>query len=456
VAPLPARIFREYDVRGVAGEDLTDGVARRIARARGTMVRAAGGRRVVVGRDCRLSSPRLAEQAVAGLLSTGVDVLDVGVVPTPLASFAAATLGTDGVCMVTASHNPAEYNGFKVGLGGAMLHGDGVQELRRVAEAARFAEGQGARTSHDAAPAYLARAREALSPGPRRLRAVVDAGNGTGGILALPLLRALRVEVVPLFAEPDGRFPNHHPDPVDEENLAALRAEVAARRADVGIALDGDGDRLAAVDEEGGVLWGDRLLLLFARALLAERPGAAVVGEVKCSQTLFDDVARRGGRAIMSKAGHSIVRARMKAEGAVLAGEMSGHLFFADRWLGFDDAIYASGRLVELLSRTDAPLSSLLADAPRAFASPEIRVPCPEEKKAEVVRRAQAWFSERHPTVTVDGARIAFEGGWGLVRASGTQPLIILRFEAASEPRLAEIAALVRGRVDALLREVGV
>jgi phosphomannomutase/phosphoglucomutase len=453
---IPPAIFREYDVRGVADRDLTAEGVHCIARAVGTLVREAGGRSVVLGRDVRTTSERFARAAAEGLASTGVDVVDLGLVPTPVASFAAATLPVDGLCVVTASHNPPEYNGLKVAVRGETLHGDGVQALRRVCEAGRFARGAGAVRSHDGVTPYGRRFRESLRLGPRRLRVVADAGNGAGGFVAMPLFHALGLDLVPLFAEPDGTFPNHPADPSDPANLEALRARVRETGADLGVAWDGDADRVAAVDERGEILWGDLLLLLFARALLAEHPGATVVAEVKCSMALYEDVARRGGRAVMSKAGHSIVRARMKAEGALLAGEMSGHVFFADRWPGFDDGLYAAARLVELVSHGDAPLSALLADVPRTFATPELRRPCPDDRKAEVVRRAQAWFGARHDTVTVDGVRIAFPGGWGLVRASGTQPLLVLRFEATSEARLSEIRAYVTERLEAIMREAGV
>ncbi len=453
--PISPTIFREYDIRGVVDEDLTEEAVHAIGRGLGTMVRAADGARVVLGRDCRLSGERFATAMAAGLQASGVDVVDVGVVPTPLTYFAAHTLAVDGLCMITGSHNPPEYNGLKVGVGKTTLHGEGVQELRRLVESGRFATGRGTLTRQDVVASYRQHVRENLRLGARRPKVVVDAGNGTGGVVAVPLFESLGLEVVPLFIEMDGRFPNHHPDPTVERNLEALRARVREVGADLGIAYDGDADRVGAVDERGGVLWGDQLMILFARALLDENPGAAIVGEVKCSMTLYDDIARRGGRPIMWKAGHSLIKAKMKEEGALLAGEMSGHIFFAHRWFGFDDGIYSSARLVELLSRTAAPLSSLLADVPRTWASPEIRVDCPEDKKFEVVRRAQAWFAARHEAVTVDGVRVTFPDGWGLVRASNTQPLLVLRFEATSEPRLREIAALVTGKVEELKREVG-
>jgi phosphomannomutase / phosphoglucomutase len=452
---LSPTIFREYDVRGVADRDLTEEAVALVARALAARLREAGGRRAAVGRDARLSSPRFARVAIDALASCGVDVLDLGEVPTPLVSFVAHGGGVDGTCMITGSHNPPEYNGLKVGLGTATLHGEAIQDLRRVALAGRFPVGEGTVTRHDPVPEYGRRVRESLRLGKRRLEVVVDAGNGTGGVVAVPLLESLGMDVVPLFVEPDGRFPNHHADPTVEANLEALQAKVLEAGADVGIAYDGDADRVGAVDERGRVLWGDQLVLLFARALLAEHPGATVIAEPKCSMTLFEDVARRGGRAIMWQAGHSIIKAKMKAEGALLAGEMSGHVFFGDRWPGFDDGIYASCRLVELLSRTDAPLSALLADVPRTESTPELRMACPEEHKFEVVRRARAWFSARHETITVDGVRVIFPDGWGLVRASNTQPLLVLRFEARTRDRLDEIRALVEGKVRELLREVG-
>ena len=452
---ISSTLFREYDIRGVVDRDMTEEAVHLVGKGLGTMVRKAGGSRVVVGRDCRLSGGRFAEMMITGLNATGVDVVDVGVVPTPLTYFAACTLDVDGLCMITGSHNPAEYNGLKVGVGKTALHGAGIQELRRMVDSEKFIHGKGTTRVHDIVTPYKEYVRQNLSFGPRKLKVVVDAGNGTGGVIAVPIFKALGIEVVPLFVEMDGRFPNHHPDPTVEENLEQLKKKVLEVKADVGIAYDGDADRVGAVDERGGVLWGDQLMILFSRALLEENPGAAIVGEVKCSTNLFDDIAKKGGRPIMWKAGHSLIKAKMKEEGALLAGEMSGHIFFAHRWFGFDDGIYSSARLLELLSRTDAPLSSLLSDVPKTFASPEIRFDCPEDKKFEIVRRAQEWFAARYEAVTVDGVRVTFPDGWGLVRASNTQPLLVLRFEATSERRLEEIARLVTGKVEELKKELG-
>ncbi|HUL58622.1 MAG TPA: phosphomannomutase/phosphoglucomutase [Anaeromyxobacteraceae bacterium] len=452
---LSPTIFREYDIRGLVDQDLTEEAVLLVGKALGTKIREAGGRRAAVGRDARLSGERFAKQVFAGLTSTGVDVVDLGVVPTPLTYFAAFTLEVDGICMITGSHNPPEYNGLKVGVGKTTFHGEEIQALRRLAESGKFATGAGKVSAQDVVGPYREDVRSRLRFGKRRLKVVVDAGNGTGGVVAVPLFEALGLEVVPLFVEMDGRFPNHHPDPTVEKNLEALRAKVLETHADVGIAYDGDADRVGAVDEKGSVLWGDQIMILFSRALLAEQPGAAIVGEVKCSMTLYDDIARRGGRPIMWKAGHSLIKAKMKEEGALLAGEMSGHIFFAHRWYGFDDGIYSSARLLELLSHTAQPLSALLADVPRTYSTPELRVDCPEDKKFEVVRRAQEFFRSRFDAVTVDGVRVVFADGWGLVRASNTQPLLVLRFEAKTPERLDEIGKLVRGKVDEIMRQVG-
>ncbi len=447
-------VFREYDIRGVAGTDLTEETVGLVARALGTKVRAAGGSRVAVGRDVRLSGPGFHAAAVAGLTATGCDVVDLGVVPTPLTYFAAQTLDVHGLCMITGSHNPPEYNGMKIGVGKTTLYGEAIQEILRMVQRGEFATGQGKVTPHDIVTPYQDYVAANLKLGARRLKVVVDAGNGTGGV-AVPIFQRLGLDVVPLFLEPDGRFPNHHPDPTVEKNLEHLKRKVLETGADVGIAYDGDSDRVGAVDEKGQVLWGDQLMILFSRAILKERPGAAIVGEVKCSFTLYDDIRKHGGRPIMWKAGHSLIKAKMKEEHAELAGEMSGHIFFGHRWLGFDDGIYSSGRLLELLSHAAGPMSTLLADVPRTFSTPELRVDCPEDKKFELVRRAQAFFSSRYQAVTVDGVRVEFPDGWGLVRASNTQPILVLRFEATTEGRLAEIRKLVEDEVARLLAELG-
>jgi phosphomannomutase/phosphoglucomutase len=448
-------IFREYDIRGLVDQDLNEDAVYLIGRALGTKVREAGGKKVAVGYDARLSGPRFARRAIAGLNDSGVDAVDLGIVPTPLVYFAAHVLDVDGGCMITGSHNPPEYNGMKIGVGKTTFHGAEIQALRRMIEAGAFATGTGTSTKHDIVGPYRDYVKNNLRLGKRKLKVVVDAGNGTGGVVAVPLFEALGFEVVPLFIEMDGNFPNHHPDPTVEKNLEHLKQKVRETKADLGIAYDGDADRVGAVDENGQVMWGDQITLLLARAILAEQPGAAIVSEVKCSMTLYDDIAKHGGRAIMWKAGHSLIKAKMKEEHAALAGEMSGHIFFAHRWFGFDDGIYSSARFLELLTHTDKKVSELLADVPKTFATPELRHDCPEDKKFEVVRRAQEWFASRYEAVTVDGVRVVFPDGWGLVRASNTQPLLVLRFEAKTQERLDEIERLVRGRVNEIMREMG-
>jgi phosphomannomutase / phosphoglucomutase len=448
-------IFREYDIRGLVDQDLNEEAVHLIGRALGTRVREAGGRRVVVGYDARLSGPRFARQAIAGLNASGVDAIDLGIVPTPLVYFAAHVLDVDGLCMITGSHNPPEYNGMKIGVGKATFHGEEIQALRQLIESGKFADGSGTSGKQDIVGPYQDYVRKNLRLGKRKLKVVIDAGNGTGGVVAVPLFQSLGIDVVPLFIEMDGNFPNHHPDPTVEKNLEALKKKVLETGADLGISYDGDADRVGAVDENAHVMWGDQITLLLAREILKEEPGAAIVSEVKCSMTLYDDIAKHGGRAIMWKAGHSLIKAKMKEEKAALAGEMSGHIFFAHRWFGFDDGIYSSARFLELLSHTDQPLSKLLDDVPKTYATPELRHDCPEDKKFEVVRRAQEWFAARYEAVTVDGVRVIFPDGWGLVRASNTQPLLVLRFEAKTPERAAEIEQLVRGRVEAIMRELG-
>ncbi len=436
-------IFREYDVRGIVDQDLDADTVRTLGRAFGTYAARAGARTCAVGRDCRLSSPALARAFSEGLLATGIDAIDVGQAPTPLLYFAVHHLPADAGVMVTGSHNPPEYNGFKVQIGTASLYGSQILALRDIAERGDFASGSGRRTEADVVTPYLAYVRDNIRLARTDLRLVVDGGNGVAGSVGAAAMRGVGLRPVELYCEPDGRFPNHHPDPTVPENLRDLIARVRSERADAGIAYDGDGDRLGVVDERGDIMWGDRLLTLFARAVLAEAPGAAIVGEVKCSQTLFDDVARRGGRPILWRTGHSLIKAKMRQEGAMLAGEMSGHIFFAHRYLGYDDAIYSSLRLVEILAAERRPLSELLSDLQRTVTTPEMRIDCPDEMKFGVVRRVLDAYRLREGVrvVDVDGARVHFDSplGWGLVRASNTQPVLVVRFEAQDEAGLEAI-----------------
>jgi phosphomannomutase/phosphoglucomutase len=443
-------IFREYDIRGLVDRDLTAEAVELIGRAYATVVRQKGARRVTVGRDCRDHSPRLAHALKVGLSSGGLDVTDVGVVTTPMLYFSIQHFKVDGGIQITGSHNPPEYNGLKVCIGPSSISGEQIQDLRRIIEENRFgrAERSGAIETKDVNGPYADYCTTNIKMGRRKLKAVVDAGNGTAGPFVLPILKRLGVETVPLFCEMDATFPNHHPDPTVEKNLQDLIREVKNARADIGIAFDGDADRLGAVDEKGNILWGDQLMILFSRAVLKEKPGATIIGEVKCSQTLYDDIAKHGGRGIMWKTGHSLIKSKMKEEHAELAGEMSGHIFFAHRYFGFDDGIYSALRLLEILSHTDKPLSALLDDVPKMAATPEIRLDCPEELKFKLVAAVVKHFKAKHKVIDVDGARILFDdGAWGLIRASNTQPLLVLRFEAKTKERLDEVRRYVEGEL---------
>ncbi|MFL5276728.1 MAG: phosphomannomutase/phosphoglucomutase [Myxococcales bacterium] len=454
---MPEHVFREYDVRGLTASELTASFAESLGRGFGRYLleRNPAAQAVVLGRDHRTSSPQLARGFSAGVREQGIDVVVIGTVPTPLTYFAANTLPVDGLCMITGSHNPPEYNGFKVGIGKATMAGPEVQALKahvlaRPAPRTR----KGRESEYDIQTPYLHFVTQTLGKAARKLKVVVDPGNGTGAIVAPRLLRALGHEVIELFCDLDGTFPNHHPDPTVAENLRDLQEKVLAERADLGVAFDGDSDRLGAVDEQGRILWGDQILLLFARDVLEDHPGAAIVSEVKCSQTLYDDIERRGGRAIMWKAGHSLIKSKMKEEGALLAGEMSGHLFFRHRYYGFDDGIYSAARLLELIARKGVPFSQLLADVPRTYSSPEIRKDFPDDKKFAAVERAREKLRKHGRTIEVDGVRVVVPGGWGLIRASNTQPLLVLRWESQSEAGLRELQKLVEGVVEEVRREL--
>jgi phosphomannomutase/phosphoglucomutase len=445
---LKQTIFREYDIRGVADTELLSSDIVDLGRGLGTLLQRQSGRSITLGRDCRLSSPRLRDALLEGLLDSGCEVTDIGVVPTPLLYFSAVHLGADGAVMITGSHNPSEFNGFKTVCGAGTLHGETIQEVRRIIEARDFLHGRGSHGSMDVIPAYL----DEVAPQfdfKRRVKVVLDAGNGTAGPVAHRLFQRLNCEVTELFFEMDGRFPNHHPDPTVPANLKHLKDAVKAQGAELGIAFDGDSDRIGAVDENGEVIYGDMLLLIFGREILTRKPGATFIGEVKCSQLLYDELKRLGGNPIMYKTGHSLIKAKMKEMRAELAGEMSGHMFFADRYFGYDDALYAACRLIEIVARSGQPLSAQLAGLPKFVSTPEIRVDCPDEVKFQVVGRVAARFKATHKVIDVDGVRVLFDHGWGLLRASNTQPVLVMRFEAESEDWLQQY----RGEVEAVLEE---
>ena len=441
-------IFREYDIRGLAEKDFDAGFARRLGEVVGALVREREGKRVAVGRDCRTSSDPYAEAVIDGLLSAGLQVYDIGVCPTPLLYFSLFHLDLDGGIQVTASHNPSEYNGFKVCVGKETLYGAQIQDLRKRMEERSIQRSVGGkRESYAIIPPYQEHLLGNVPALSRPLKVVIDAGNGVGGPVAPPIFRRLGCKVWEIACTPDAAFPLHHPDPTVPKNLEWLIRKVRQEQADVGIAYDGDADRIGAVDETGAILWGDELLILFARDVLKTHPGAVVISEVKCSQRLFDEIARRGGVPVMWKAGHSLLKAKMKETHALLAGEMSGHMFFADRYFGYDDAIYASLRLLELLARLGKPLSLLMADLPKSFSTPEIRVDCPDERKFEIAEKAKEFFRRHYPIIDVDGVRVQFPEGWGLIRASNTQPALVLRFEATSEEKLREYRQIVENEL---------
>ena len=443
-------IFREYDIRGLVEKDLTPDVVVDIGRAVGTYAARSGVKTMTLGRDCRLSSESLSASIKAGLLSSGIDVIDIGTCATPILYFSVRHLNTGGGVMVTGSHNPPEFNGFKICVGPDTIYGSEIQKLMEVIESEAFRTGEGKATTLDISQAYLDYIYQNVNVRPG-LRVVLDGGNGVGGHFAYPLFKRFGCELSCLNIDMDGRFPNHHPDPTVPENLRDLIVRVRQEKADVGISFDGDADRIGVVTDQGEILWGDELLLLFSRFILKENPGAAVIGEVKCSQRLYDDIAAHGGRPIMWKAGHSLIKGKMKEEGAVLAGEMSGHLFFADRYFGYDDAIYAAARLLEILSVTGQKLSDLLADVPRTVTTPEIRIDCPDQIKFDVVRDVTEIFRKDYRIIDTDGVRILFPDGWGLIRASNTQPVLVLRFESSTAVNLAAIRAIVERELDRVI-----
>jgi phosphomannomutase/phosphoglucomutase len=448
---MDPKIFRAYDIRGIVGSQIPSEAVEVIARALGTFFDKNGARQIAVGHDARESSPLFCEILIRGLRETGRDVMLIGQVPSPVLYHTVHTKPVDGGVMITGSHNPADHNGFKICLGKSTLFGSQIREIREIAEAGIFSIGQGSLGSINLIPDYIQDIGGRIKLGARKLKVVVDAGNGMGGVTAVPVFRSIGAEVVELFTEPDSRFPNHHPDPTVEENLSDLIDAVRSNQADIGIAFDGDGDRIGVVDEQGGIIWGDELMVLYSRALLAARPGATILGEVKCSQNLFDDIERHGGKAVMATAGHSLIKAKMKETGALLAGELSGHIFFADRFYGFDDATYAGCRILEILSNTDRPLSALLSDLPKRSATPEIRIACPDEVKFQIVAKVKEHYLGRFPLITIDGARIDFGDAWGLVRASNTQPMLVLRFEAETPERLASIRTEIESYVNELI-----
>jgi len=429
---LPQHVFREYDIRGVVETDLTPSFVEALGRGLGTMFRRAGATRVAVARDVRESGERLRDDLSHGLRAVGCDVVDFGRVPTPAFYHGCATGPEEAGIMITGSHNPPEFNGFKIVLDGVSFYGAQIQATREVMENGDFETGGGSLDSRDVLDAYVAEL-AAKTQLVRPVRFAYDPGNGAAALVASRVFAAIGQSPLALFDEPDGTFPNHHPDPTIEENVADLKRAVAEQGLELGVAYDGDADRIGVIDDAGNILWGDQLLILYARDLLTRRPGASVIFDVKCSQTLADAITAAGGQPEIWKTGHSLIKSRMKEIDAPLAGEMSGHMFFAEDYHGFDDAIFATLKLLEIVSRADRPLSELLADVPTMVSTPEIRVDCPDAIKFDVVARVTDHFRSRYDVVDIDGVRVRFQNGWGLVRASNTQPALVVRVEATTE-----------------------
>jgi phosphomannomutase/phosphoglucomutase len=451
---VSAGIFRQYDIRGIVDQDLTTEAAEAIGRAFAVHMRAAGYHgAVAAGRDNRPSGPELRDALVRGLTESGVDVVDIGVVPTPLLYWSLHHVGVDGGIQITGSHNPPEYNGFKISLGRESLHGEGIQELLRIIRAGTRLTGAGTVRHEEVIDRYVDDVVARIGPLSRRLKVVFDSGNGAGSLVAEKLYSRLGLDATYIFCESDGTFPNHHPDPTVVENLQDIIAEVARRGADLGIAFDGDADRIGVVDRHGGIIWGDHILILYARDVLARTgKGQSIIFDVKCSQALPDAIAAAGGVPVMWKTGHSLIKDKMKEAHAPIAGEMSGHMFFGEGFYGHDDALYGGARLLRIVADAGKDLDQMLADVPRFVSTPEIRVDCPDERKVDLVAAAVAHFRARHDVIDVDGVRVLFGDGWGLIRASNTQPVLVTRYEALTSERLQAI----RDEMEGWLRSQGV
>ena len=445
-------IFREYDIRGIVGKDILDEDVVSIGKAYGSLLKKQNKKIVSVGRDCRQSSEKFAQLFIQGIISTGCDVLDIGTCPTPVLYFSIQHLNLDGGAMVTASHNPPEYNGFKLMSGLDSIHSQGLQDVRIIIEKNEFVQGSGKVTIKDVITPYKEYVINNINI-KKPIRVGVDAGNGTGGITALPVLKALGCDVHDIYCEMDGTFPNHEADPTQKKNLLDLIALVKEKNLDLGIGYDGDGDRIGVIDKNGEVIYGDQLMVIYAREILQRHPGATFISEVKCSMVMYDDIRNHGGNAIMWRTGHSLIKKKMKEENAALAGEMSGHMFFKDRYLGFDDALYASCRLLEIMADTGLGVDELIQDLPKTYTTPEIRVDCPDDIKFDVVDKIVAVFKAKQDVIDIDGLRALYDDGWGLVRASNTQPALVLRFEALSESRLNEIRNEIEAAVKKIIEE---
>jgi len=442
-------IFREYDIRGVAETELTPATVQKIGRAFGIYLKEKGIGKALIGGDVRLSTPVIREHLTSALISVGIDIIDIGTVTTPMFYYGLHHFDLEGGIMITGSHNPREFNGMKLACGKTTIYGAEVQKIRGlIAEDKQIRHGRrGTVTAADIGRSYLDMLLSKITLGARRPKVVADAGNGAAAPYIEKYLKGLGCEVIPLFCEPDGNFPNHHPDPVKRENLAFLADTVIRHGADLGVAYDGDADRIGVVDERGEVIWGDKLMILYWREILRMHPGETAIVEVKCSQALVDEILRLGGKPYFYKTGHSLIKAKMKELGSLFTGEMSGHMFFADEYYGYDDAFYATGRLLRILSGTGKSVSELLSDIPRYFSTAETRIDCPDEAKFGVIDRIREEALKDYQAITVDGVRILYPGGWGLVRASNTQPVLVARCEAGTGEDLKSITADLHDRI---------
>jgi len=451
---IKPEIFRAYDIRGIVDKDLNSVTVELLGKGIGTYFRQKGKKEVVIGKDCRFSSQPYSEVLTKGLLSTGCQVIDLGTIPTPLLYFTIFYKKKEAGVMITGSHNPPEYNGFKIMAGEDTLYGKEIQNIYQIIKNENFTEEKGKFIGHyninSEYKEYITRNIKVE----KKIKVVIDAGNGTAGVVAAPIFKNLGCEVIELYCEMDGSFPHHHPDPTLPEALEDLIKKVIESKADVGVAYDGDGDRIGTIDDKGNIIWGDQLMVLFSRDVLSSNPGATVISEVKASKVLYEEIEKLGGKPIMWKTGHSLIKKKIKEEKALLAGEMSGHIFFADRYFGFDDAIYSSARIIEILSRSEKKLSQMLSDLPRTYHTPEIRIYASDEVKFKIVAEVTKELARSYPIIDIDGVRAIFPGGWGLVRASNTQEALVLRFEGETKEDLEAIKKEVKQIVEKVIKRL--
>lgn len=447
---LNEQIFREYDIRGIVSNDLTDDVLNSLGKAFSTYFINNKRTKAIIGSDNRLSSDHLKEMISNSMIRSGLDVVDIGTVITPVFYFAGRFLNIDAGIMITASHNPPEYNGFKVLLSESTIYGEEIKSIFKIIKEGSFKNlgRSGNLEKKNLCETYISHLHSVINLGNRKIRLVLDCGNGTASLIAPEVFRGFELDIKELYCISDPTFPNHFPDPVKIENLKDLINEVKAGRYDIGIGLDGDGDRLGVVDEKGNIIWGDMLMVLFSREVLKKHPGSQILVEVKCSQLLIDEIKRLGGIPVIYKTGHSLIKAKMREIGAILAGEMSGHMFFKDEYFGFDDAVYAALRLIRILSNSNMTLSEMLSDLPKVYSTPEIRVPTTDSEKFEIVERAKNYLAKKYEINDIDGVRANINDGWGLIRSSNTAPEIIVRCEAKSEENLEFIKGELRKALD--------